>query len=213
MHVKKELSFDPLYHNHPHSQDASQIIHDMKEVYVDTVDDLPPNDPKRRGKSVQIDCFTDVDHGGDKVTRQLQTGIIVFGNLAPLIWYWKRQNTVGSSTVGAEFVVLRIAMEMITSFQYKLQMFAIPLDGPAIFFSDNEAVYRHAAVVKSKLKQKHNSIFFHLVREAVATGKMLFFKVDAKEKLADLLTKLVPGHRWKYLRLKIMFTKEEDKVS
>ena len=77
-------------------------------------------------------------------------------------------------------------------------------------FCDNEAVYRNAAFVESKLKRKHNWICFHLVREAVAAGKMVVFEADGKENLADLLTKLVPGHRRKYLRSKIMFTKEED---
>ena len=77
-------------------------------------------------------------------------------------------------------------------------------------FCDNEAVYCNATFVESKLKQKHNLICFHLVCKAVAAGKMVVFKVDGSENLADLLTKLVPGHRQKYLRLKIMFTEEEE---
>ena len=88
-------------------------------------------------------------------------------------------------------------------------MFGIPLDGPANVFCDNEAVYCNAVFVESRLKQKHNSICFHLVREAVAAGKMVDFKVDGSKNLADLLTKSVPGHRRKYLRSKIMFTEEE----
>ena len=132
----------------------------------------------------------------------------------PLVWYSKRQNTVESSTFGAEFVALRIATEMINSFWYKMRMFAIPLDGPANVFCDNEAVYCNAVFVESRLKQKHNSICFHLVREAVAAaGEMVFFKIDGKENQADLFTKLIPGHRRKYLRSKIMFTEEEDRVS
>ena len=49
-----------------------------------------------------------------------------------------------------------------------------------------------------------------MVREAVAAGKMVVFKVDGSENLADLLTKSVPGHRRKYLKLKIIFIEEED---
>ena len=63
-------------------------------------------------------------------------------------------------------------------------------------------------MVESKLKRKHNSICSHLVREAVAAEKMVVLKVDGKENLADLLSKSVPGYRRKYLRSKIMFTKE-----
>ena len=66
-------------------------------------------------------------------------------------------------------------------------MSRIPLGGPANVFCDNEAVYQNIAFVESKLKQKQNSICFHLVREAVAVGKMLVFKVDGNDNLADLL--------------------------
>ena len=171
----------------------------MKQLYVDDSEDLPPNAPMPRGKSIQINCFVDADHAGDKITRRLQTGIILFGNLALLIWYLKRQNTIESSTFGAEFVTLRIATEIITSFHYKLRMFGIPLEGPANVFYDNEAVYCNAAIVESKLRRKHNSICFHLVCKAVAAGKMVVLKINGNENLADLLTKSVPGHRRKYI--------------
>ena len=89
-------------------------------------------------------------------------------------------------------------------------MFGKPLDGPANVFCHNKATYCNAAFVESKLKQKHNLICFHLVREAVAAGKMVVCKVDRKENLADFLTKSVPGYRRKYLRSKIIFTEEEE---
>ena len=89
-------------------------------------------------------------------------------------------------------------------------MFGILLDGPPNFFRDNEAVYRDAAFVESKLKRKYNLISFYLVREAVTAGKIVVFKVDGSKNLADLLTKSVPDHWRKYLRSKIMFTKEEE---
>ena len=114
---------------------------EMKEVYADAREDMPTNAPIPREKSVQLNCFVDADHGGDRITRRSQTGIILFGNSAPLLWYSKRQNTVESSTFGSEFVALRIATELITSFRYKSRMFGIPLDGPANVFCDNEVVY------------------------------------------------------------------------
>ena len=65
MHIKNDLSFDPLYYNHEYSMDVSKVISDMKEVYVDAIEDLPPNAPESRGKSLQINCFVGADHGGD----------------------------------------------------------------------------------------------------------------------------------------------------
>ena len=78
----------------------------MKEVYINAIEDLQPNALEPRGKSLQINCFVDADHGGDKITRRSQTGIVLFRNSALLVWYSKRQNTVESSTFGAEFITL-----------------------------------------------------------------------------------------------------------
>ena len=82
----------------------------------------------------------------------LKIGIILFGNSTSLLWYSKRQNMVESLTFGSEFVALRIATELITSFRYKLRMFGISLDGPTNVFCDNEAVSRNSSFVESQLK-------------------------------------------------------------
>ena len=67
-------------------------------------------------------------------------------------------------------------------------MFGILLDDPANVFCDNEAIYQNSSFVESRLKQKHNSICYHLVREVVVASKIVVFKVDGKKNLADLLT-------------------------
>jgi len=76
------------------------------------------------------------------VTRRSQTGIILYVNKAPIIWYSKRQNTVESATFGSEFIALKTAIDQIDGLRYKLRMFGIPLDGPTKVFCDNDAVVR-----------------------------------------------------------------------
>ena len=48
-----------------------------------------------------------------------------------------------SLTFGSECLDFRIALELITSVQYKLGMFGLPIDVPANAFCDNEDVYRN----------------------------------------------------------------------
>ena len=60
--------------------------------------------------------------------------------MSPILWYHKRQNTVENFTFGSEFVVMRIATELIESRVYKLRMFGVPIDGPARVNCDNELV-------------------------------------------------------------------------
>ena len=81
----------------------------MKEIYTEAQDVLPHNAPTPKGKTVDISIFVDADHAGNKVTRRSHTGILIFCNLAPIIWYSKRQNTVETSTFGSEFIALKIA--------------------------------------------------------------------------------------------------------
>ena len=71
-------------------------------------------------------------------------GIILYCNLSPIIKYSKRQNTVESSDFGAEFLALRIAMELIISLRNKLRMIALHIEGAVNVFCDNESVYKNA---------------------------------------------------------------------
>ena len=94
-------------------------------------------------------------------------GILLCVNKVPVKWYCKRQNTVESSTYGAELVAARIAVEMIMEFRYKLRMMGVKLDGPSVMLVDNEAVVMNTTLPSSTLKKKHNAIAYHKVREAV----------------------------------------------
>ena len=66
-----------------------------------------------RDNVVSTHCFVDADHAGNRVTRRSQTGILLFVNRAPIVWFSKRQNTVDTSTFGSEFVAMRISVELV----------------------------------------------------------------------------------------------------
>ena len=50
--------------------------------------------------------FVDVNCTGDTETRLSQTGILLFCNSAPIIWFSKRQNSVDAPTLGSEFTAM-----------------------------------------------------------------------------------------------------------
>ena len=134
-------------------------------------------------------CFVDADHASNTVTRRLQTGILIFLNRAPIVWYSKRRNTVETSTFGSEFIAMRTAVEHIEALRYKLRMFGITLKGPTNLFCDNEAMLKNTTIPESTLKKQHNSICYHCCREAVAARVMRFAKEGTLTNLPDLLTK------------------------
>ena len=163
----------------------------MKELYPDAVDVLPPDMPKPLGNPVDISVFVDADHAGNRVTRRSHTGILIYCNLAPIIWYSKRQNTVETSTFGSEFIALKIATELTEALVYKLRMFGVPVEAPARVFCDNESVVKNSSYPESTLKKKHVSIAYHRVREAIAAQKMLVYYETTGSNLADLFTKIL----------------------
>jgi len=172
---------------------------DWSEYYPGAQEVIPPNMPEPRGKEVTMSCYVDADHAGCKVTRRSHTGVLIFVNRAPILWYSKRQNTVETSTFGSEFIAMKTAVEMTEGLRYKLRMMGIPLDGPTNVFCDNDTVVKQTTKPESVLKKKHNAIAYHRVRESQAANIVQIAWEPGRSNLADLLTKSLPGPRLRSL--------------
>ena len=172
---------------------------DWSEFYPEAEEQLPPMMPQERGHGVTTSCFVDADHAGCKATRRSHTGVFVFVNKAPILWYSKRQNTVETSTFGSEYCAMKTAIDMIEGLRYKLRMMGVPLVGSTAVFCDNQSVVKNSTAPESVLKKRHNAIAYHRAREAQAAGIIKVAWEDGNTNIADLLTKLMPGPRLKEL--------------
>jgi Reverse transcriptase (RNA-dependent DNA polymerase) len=181
-----------------HNADLFKVC-DWTEMYPGAAESVPPGAPQCRGKSVTTTCYVDADHAGCHVTRRSQSGIIIFVNKAPILWYSKRQNTVETSTFGSEYIAARIAVEMIEGLRYKLRMMGVEVDGPTAVFCDNESVVKNSTHPESTLKKKHNAIAYHRVREAQAAKIVKIAHIDGTKNPADIFTKSLPGTRLRQL--------------
>ena len=168
---------------------------DWRDFYQDVEEAIPGDMPPPRGNPMSTHCFVDASHGSDRTTRRSQTGILIFCNRAPIIWYSKRQNTVEASTFGSEFQAMKNAVELIEALRYKLRMFGIPVDGATNIFCDKIAVYKYTSLPESTLKKKHHAIAYRRCREAVAAETVHVAKEVTKTNLSDLFTKLLPQVR------------------
>jgi hypothetical protein len=204
-HGNSKIVFDE---GMPDIDELAFIQLDWKDLYGDVKEEMSPKMPKPRSKSVKVSCFVDADHAGNLVTRRSHTGIFIYVNNALISWYSKQQNTVETSTFASKFVALPIAVEQIEALRYKLRMFGVPIDGPGDVYCDNQSVVDSSSKPERTLQKKHNAICFHKVRESVAAGMIQVAKIDGKENLADLSTKILPGIvRKKYLE-SILFLKK-----
>jgi hypothetical protein len=179
--------------------------YDWTDFYGDVSEAIPPNAPAPRGNPVQMTAFVDANHAGNQVTRRSHTGILLYVNQAPIIWYSKAQATVETSTFGAEFVALRIATELIESLRYKLRMMGVPIEGPTNVLCDNQSVVTNSTLPASTIKKKHNSICYHRVREAVAANVIRIAHIPTGQNLADMLTKPLGGSKLHEFCKKILY--------
>jgi Reverse transcriptase (RNA-dependent DNA polymerase) len=192
-HETSRIAFDPK--TPIVNERAFNVDADWTDFYGEVREELPPKMPKPLGKPVCISCFVDANHAGNVITRRSHTGILIYVQNAPIIWFSKRQNTVESSSFGSEFVALRIAKEMLVALRYKLRMFGVPIDGPCNVFCDNNGVVKNTSIPESTLMKKHNAINYHAIREAVAAKIIRVGKEDGTTNLADLFTKVLTSNR------------------
>ena len=179
--------------------------YDWDDFYRDAKEAIPSNMPEPRGNRAIVSAFVDASHGNNKKDRRSQTGILIFLNRAPIIWYSKRQPSVETSTFGAEFCAMKTNVELVEALRYKLRMFGVPIDEPANVYCDNEAVYKNTAIPESTLKRKHHSIAYHRCREANAAGTIRVAKQGTKTNLADLFTKVMTSTRRSFLLEKFTY--------
>jgi hypothetical protein len=74
-------------------------------------------------------------------------------------------NTVESSTLRSEFIVMKAAVDQIEALCYKLRMMGVPISGLASIYCDNESVFKNCAFPESTIKKKHNAIAYHRTQQ------------------------------------------------
>ena len=99
--------------------------------YGDMEEAIPPSAHEPRDKEVDLRIFVDSYHAGDTLTRRSRPGYIIFLDYAPIAWLSKKQSTIKTSVFGAESVAMKIGMETLRGFRYKLCMMVMPISGPS----------------------------------------------------------------------------------
>jgi hypothetical protein len=99
LHDNARVVFDP---NCPYVDMRAFIKTDWKPMWGDVKEAVPPNAPVKRGKAIDLRLFVDSEHAGENFTRRSRTGFVIYLNMAPIMWFSKRQPTVDSSVFGNE---------------------------------------------------------------------------------------------------------------
>lgn len=145
--------------------------------------------PKKLGNWVVTSHYTDASLYHDVLTRKAVTAILHFFNQTPADWYSKKQSTVETATYGSEFVAARTCVETIIDLQNTLQYMRIPVREKSYMFGDNKSIVKSSITPHGKLHKRHIMLSFHRVREAIASGMIVFTIIPGKKHPADILSK------------------------
>ena len=186
-HGRSKMVFDPTMVDHP-----PHPSYDWKDFYKGK-ELIPPDLPTPRGSMVQTTCYVDSDHAGDLVSRRSRTGVLIYCNMAPIVFYSKKQGSIEGSTFGSEFSAMKTGVEPVEGVRYKLRMMGCPVEGPTHVLADNMSVIHNVSNPASTLKKKSVSIAYHYARERCAQGVCSVTYVNTLHNLADMFTKSQPG--------------------
>jgi len=140
---------------------------------------------------VELTAFVDSDHAGDTVTRRSRSGIFLFIQNSPIVWFSKKQTSIETSSFGSEFSTMKTAVEMVEGLRHKLRMMGVHIDVPCNVKADNMSMVRNSSIPELQLKKK--SIACHCVHERAAAGVVTIEHEPAGSNLTDMLTKAQSG--------------------
>ena len=72
------------------SDDQNKVIDKWRYFYLEAIDQLPYDIPEALGKYVHMICYVDANHAGNLLNRRSHSGIFIYVNDIPVIWYSKR---------------------------------------------------------------------------------------------------------------------------
>ena len=103
----------------------------------------------------------------------------------------KKQAAIEGSAFGAEFVAMKTSVDALQGIHYKLCMIGVPLTGPSYVYSNNMSVIYNTSRPESTFKKESNSICYHAVQKAVASGELL--TTHCKTGDSNMMTKVLYG--------------------
>jgi transposase InsO family protein len=147
------------------------------------------------GDDLDLRGFVDADWAGCLDTRRSTTGYVFRINNSSVIWSSKRQPTVASSTVEAEYTAVSEAGREAMWLRYLLTELGISQRKPTVIHCDNKGAIRLALNPGTHQRTKHIDIKHHFIRELIDRNVIVLEYVQSRMQLADVFTKGLPKPR------------------
>ena len=190
-----------------------EMIYDWaRSVYGNVKEVIPSDCPEPLGKYVTLTHYVDANLYHDVLTGRSVTGILHLLNKTPIDWYSKKQATVETATFGSEFSAARTCTEQLLDLRNTLRYLGVPIREKSYMFGDNKTVVDSSMTPTGKLHKRHTMLSYHRVREAIASGMVVFHYIPGEINPADILSKHWGFQQiWKQLQA-LMFQPGDTRV-
>ena len=111
---------------------------------------------------------------------------------ACIAWSSKKQGTVAFSTTEAEYIVLTHAVKQMTWIRCLLDEIGLEQRDPTPIRCDNLSAITITHDMTYHVRTKHIKIYYHFIRERVASNEASLIYVVSKDNIADIMTKAIP---------------------
>jgi hypothetical protein len=135
-----------------------------------------------------LEGYVDSDFAGDMDTRKSTTGFVFMLNGGAISWGSKKQQSVATSTVEAEYIAASHAIKEGVWLGSLLGELGRVVKGVKLMMDNMGCIANLQNHVLSKYT-KHISVCYHQAREKVAWGQILPEYVATDENVADMFTK------------------------
>ena len=147
--------------------------------------------------------FTDAAYADDKIDRRSTYGYLMTNADAACIWYSRKQRSVATSTVEAEYLALSEGCKSSIWATRWMDQAGFDTDKPIVICGDNSGSIALSKNPEHHARSKHIDIQYHFVREKVQEGLVKVEYVSTKDQAADIMTKPLTRKPYESGRLKL----------
>jgi hypothetical protein len=148
---------------------------------------------KRESRSTTptLTGYVDSDYANSD-DRKSMTGVCFFIDDSLIYWYSKRQSTVATSTIVAEYFALYEVTTECICLHNLMADIGIPQKGPTTIREDNQTAIKLAEDETSHKRTKHIVVKYHYSKEQQDINTISISYISSEDNLVDFFTK--PQH-------------------
>jgi hypothetical protein len=155
------------------------------------------------GKEISLSGWVDSDWASDRGDRRSIAGYMYSLGGGPISWSSKKQPTVATSSVEAEYMACAYGIKEALWLRSLLKLMGFEQKTATSILCDNMGAIILTKDPTFHARTKHIDVAHHFIRERVAHGEVSFTHVPTRENSADILTKALNRPVFSYLFNKI----------